>query len=1100
MSVREITEQFVSSVRAALSGVGEFAGCVPVIRPYGELLQDAHPLEFVLADDTGDLLTLDDRLVALLPIGEGREEQSLELFDSVVSGFASAEYLSDYGLTREVVPHCVRSDLFVYAVFAAPSPAALQAKRETPFEEDFHRCLLSNEPLYDAFLRMSAARLPRDAAARYARLRRTGFIMQDAADVDTYTHRVGRRHVPKFKWLYRSLFENYRRTFTSQIGLVVWGCGCGLDLIALYDQAMREGNPNFWLTVKSITLVDISTAAMMRAKEIAGILFPAATVTTVVVDLRDSAKIKECVRLEALFPYLPRVHLLSNIIDLFNDVTDFARAVWSVSARRIPNADRSAGWMWNEICVAFSPEYRGGRVRDNMRRFRESWRDRAEDLKLVGDAPQNCEYAAFTYRYLGEFTAGYACFESGGPLFWRMLRTLQGRLADRELLRLMQQLSETMMDGHAFTELYAYVAQCNVLQREKVARKDGTSWETVVRKAFFCTGGVGSHIKPCIVFFDRRPDERLAQRAVYQVLGYMESQLGDTQVHRDLLAYRSALESKSKEEGMQDGNTRSLDDQGNRLLSHVLVRWFDPAENSTSLRSVVGGTTQGASSRHELASEIDYSGYFVVVAGDVERLPALSPEQRRLADGHRQLCKIKGGPGVGKTVTMLWRALRVVQRKHLPVLVLCRTVSLISYNFKRLAASFFEENADVQTLDRSLFRFETIDRFLCDYQRNSGEGCPLRRCGECMRGCKRLKVLEYKLSADATAEDRARNEEIRACFNCEQCRRRSEVKCVCESLGCKGLTKDQLAGRWLGAEIKSRECTKCKASLTQRLRRRGGQNAGCELFGAVLVDEAQIVDPGMVRSVYNLTAVGNLWREFYLFCDAQQAFRGDTLEQDTETNRWVVKVPDTGFGHFVTLQENHRMKERPLVEACRIIQAHLKGKDEELTFFDLPDAPVEAGGTSAFAIRAVNGEVDFDFIRKEVAHLRSACGATAVTVICEQERMVRALAEGALAEKWITTHLPIQSYAAEKKLREEFYEHSGCNHLTSVDQAQGQTFETVVFILSSQRQQLDAGSLEQAFTALSRSGRILRVLDASPSHWLYKLLSGKEGKGNMHLA
>lgn len=66
------------------------------------------------------------------------------------------------------------------------------------------------------------------------------------------------------------------------------------------------------------------------------------------------------------------------------------------------------------------------------------------------------------------------------------------------------------------------------------------------------------------------------------------------------------------------------------------------------------------------------------------------------------------------------------------------------------------------------------------------------------------------------------------------------------------------------------------------------------------------------------------------------------------------------------------------------------------------------------------------------------------------------------------------------------------NHLTSVDLSQGQSFESVIFVLSSSREQFDPGLMEQVFTALSRGGRYLRVFDASPKHWLYALLKGNK--------
>lgn len=157
---------------------------------------------------------------------------------------------------------------------------------------------------------------------------------------------------------------------------------------------------------------------MNRAKEIAEVLFPTAEIKTFNVDLKDGNQIEKWVKLETLFPYLPRVHLLSNIIDLFDDVKAFASSVSRVCARPYPHEDGSPGFIYNEIFVAFSPDYRGGRVKDNVNVFRAAWGKLASDLTLLGDAPLNCEYAAFAFNQLGVSSA-YKLFAGGNFLFRR---------------------------------------------------------------------------------------------------------------------------------------------------------------------------------------------------------------------------------------------------------------------------------------------------------------------------------------------------------------------------------------------------------------------------------------------------------------------------------------------------------------------------------------------------------------------------------------------------------------------------------------------------------------------------------------------------------
>ena len=968
--------------------------------------------------------------------------------------------------------------------------------RET-FIDDFHRCLVSDVPLYEAFTKIANRRVPADSDVRYARLRSTGFVMRDDADIDVYTQRVAGRHCGKFQWLYTNLFQRYRAIFTSPIALVVWGCGCGLDLIALYDQAMKEGNPNFWLVVKSITLVDISPAALDRARDIAMLLFPTAEVRTVNVDLKNQEQVLRSVKLGALFPYTVRVHLISNVLDLFEDVKPFADSTIRLSARMLVRPDERPMTVYNEMFIAFSPDYKGGGVRRNMERFRACWGPAADDLNFVGEAPLNCEYAAFSINSLRNSVA-YKTFASGNKLLRRMVHRLPGIIDDLSAIQLMRRLCQLTLAEVPFGDQYEFI---ETFAFETLERKQADSKpEKVSHKGVFFVAGIGMRRKPFVVLLEHKPKGSVVASAAEHVLRRMVEHVCDPAVKTALDridSEKARSRNDRKSGGVKDAGrdaNRAEDDSvfvtlRKPLLRHVLFASWDG--ESKKLMTSAFTPVEEASDYDDTAADVDYSKHFVIVPGDVEKLPPLSIEQKRIAESRRQLCKVKGGPGVGKTVTMLWHAIKAVQHTHLPVLILCKTVSLISFNERRLVASYLADHPDEDGLDRSLFRFKTIDAFLCDYQKRRGS-CVLRKCGQCLARCKRLKVLSFPRARVQTAEDRKREAEIMRFFDCGTCRRGADYREVCKRIGCKGLCADELRQRHvMTQDFMTESCRKCKSEIVRGLRRRDRGRSWEEELGAVLIDETQIADPDYVKSVYNLTAVGNPWREFYLFCDAQQAFRHNTLEQDVKTKKWNVRVPDTGFGYFEVLKENHRMKSRALIEACRIVQGKLKGRDEELALYDWTKLDEGGGsGVGAFAIRSVE-KVTFEMLEKEVAHLHDACGAESVTVICEEQGLARTFSSPAREKDWIVTHLAKETYAEEKKLREEFYEHPGCNHLTSVDCAQGQSFEAVVFVLSSNREQFDEGVLEQVFTALSRSGRFLRVYDASSRHWLHGLMKGR---------
>ena len=117
------------------------------------------------------------------------------------------------------------------------------------FEEKFLKALSSDsESIYDSFVRISVDSLPKDVDDRYRYLYSDvgKFIARDEADVDVYVHRVARRHFPKFKWLYGNLFESQKEIFSKDLDIVIWGCGCGLDLLAFHDCAMIQKNPQLW--------------------------------------------------------------------------------------------------------------------------------------------------------------------------------------------------------------------------------------------------------------------------------------------------------------------------------------------------------------------------------------------------------------------------------------------------------------------------------------------------------------------------------------------------------------------------------------------------------------------------------------------------------------------------------------------------------------------------------------------------------------------------------------------------------------------------------------------------------------------------------------
>ena len=81
---------------------------------------------------------------------------------------------------------------------------------------------------------------------------------------------------------------------------------------------------------------------------------------------------------------------------------------------------------------------------------------------------------------------------------------------------------------------------------------------------------------------------------------------------------------------------------------------------------------------------------------------------------------------------------------------------------------------------------------------------------------------------------------------------------------------------------------------------------------------------------------------------------------------------------------------------------------------------------------------------------------------------------------------------AERELKKGFHEVPDRVHLTTIDCAQGRTFENVLLIITRDAAN---GKMEEAFTGFTRASRHLYVIDASVSHWAFSMMS-KHGRGN----
>lgn len=657
-------------------------------------------------------------------------------------------------------------------------------------KEDFAKIVReseSSDSLYNAFVELCSKSLPADAYERYRSLKRRNYIANDEVDVNVYVKNVANKHRQKFNSLYSRLFEKYSNIFTDCVDLVVWGCGCGLDLLALYDQASKERNPNFWLAVKTITLVDISKAAIDRAEQIAEVLFPSCRIKKNVANLRDKHGLGN-VTLESSLFVVPRIHLFSNLLDIFSEpeIDNFSEMVRSASSRKEN--------VWNDVFIAFSPNIPNASVKQKMERFKSSFRNEGLEVKpfefiIDAEKPDRCECVAFSLR---EDCSCFRCLDSNEDNFFKRLR----KVAVNEI------------KAWPWYDVFNYFADDK--RREKALPRLVISMR--------CSDNEDK-VVDCLVIIP--PKEQRSKL-------FVVSRKCFTNYEKFFIAKKvfkrvvSSLEDKELSSLFCEIKKYDVDRIGYnpsyRMFEFLnVVYWND--EKAGSCMDKYDNENKDKFSKG-LSRELDLIGVCCVNTDNVEPLPSLSRAQRDIVDRRKQYLRVRGGPGTGKTVTMLWRAIEVFKRTHLPILLLCKTNSLISYHEKVLYATL-KSNLDLVCLERSMFDFDTVDGYLCKQTQ-----CNV----ECKIKGKRFTSKEMDILCDECRI--ARNKKIEE-------------------------------GKWQSSRK----------------------------YGAVLLDEAQIIESELVKMVFELTGRAYPYRDFICFamknkrCEELKIF----LQLIQKRKKWLSK-------------------------------------------------------------------------------------------------------------------------------------------------------------------------------------------------------------------
>lgn len=877
--------------------------------------------------------------------------------------------------------------------------------------------------LYSAFVERCCKSLPVDAEERYQWLRNNGYVVRDEDDICVYVSKVAQRHEPKFKWLYDNLFREYPAAFQNELDLVVWGCGCGLDLLALYDRAMNENNPQLWLMVRSVTLVDKSDVALACAKNMAETIFPYAKgrINAFKYDFRKSQGVD--VKIPPSFIYTPRLHLISNVLDLLSEdeLEAFVQRLRSIIGR-YRQTGRSRAY-FNEMFVAFSPEYRNWDWESStlkMKTFRAAWGQGATDVKTAGGEPSQCAYVAFALNDCRNSPA-YKKYVNGNRCLRNLVRgrnrCLDEGCDDRNLDGLHSALNRLEVNGKNFLDSYEFV---------EVQSYDNPREHTVqIERILFVPRGL-SNIKPCVVYFVENERINPVEKA-WQALV------------------------------TEGGSVEETDLAEKTLAIHWSDHKFAPEISSNSFL---------------LGEKKDFSCYFVIDPKSANPLPNLEHEldtrQKDIVLGRQQLRRIRGGAGCGKTTTMLWRGVMSVLRTHQPVLMACRTVTLFAHNQRRMAATLLSQVPGLEYVEKSLIKFYTIDKFLCEHIKTLGK-CNILRCGSCRRRSKKHP-----------------NSPILQC-----CKSGNPYIPKCPSVStnaeCPRDASDDLS-----ADEEKALCKSCKIKVIKDLCARTSNTLiGAPCFGSVMVDEIQSISPDMVQALFNLTEAGNAQRDFYAFCDERQSLKSESLETDVEVKKFRVKTPKTsGNARFnsrwVTLKKPYRQigeMSGTLTEVAAAFQALTDAKygDNETE-----RQPYQPGLVNVFAVEMVSPNAICEKVVEKISEFK-ARGESKITVVCDSPGNVYSLLGTANQLTWLSTHRFGATFLQEQRLRNEFEEVADGIGLTTIELAQGWDLDCVILVITTDKD-TTANTRESVFTGITRAKNQLRIIDASSSHWVYDVL------------
>lgn len=471
----------------------------------------------------------------------------------------------------------------------------------------------------------------------YARLRSGGFICQSPEDVYVYIERVADKHRDKFKAVYDRLIEAEYIGITRRVDLVVWGCGCGLDIAALCDALRSDTNAGRWLEIRSVLLLDISETALTFAKALTRKLLPVTRVRSMVCDITqlDEDEHKDrlsCETRKDRFHATPRVHLFSNILDLLKpeEVRHFGNTLKDLM--------RNGGSAIRETVVAYSPTYKkyNSTSEDKMSAFREGLSQGKVEAASFGDN-LTIDRAACALFHVYTDRRGYDLWHN------KLNKDTEGHSLGVDLLRIADHRPDLR-----WHELWDAL-RC-ALDRNAEGKLRPLS-------SRYCAARLDGRVL-CLI-----PKMGVSRRKL--VLALLPPTLNSSRVTTDDKDEKKTL--FATRERLAQRLTQNEDSKTDYLFLLEIVR---DKKNSYTLDTVAdSGSGHG---------NIDFMKAFRLQWNNsMAQEGTPTPQQKKLIDDRHQLRKVRGGPGTGKTYALIWHIVRLYLRTQQPILVVIKTHSLL---------------------------------------------------------------------------------------------------------------------------------------------------------------------------------------------------------------------------------------------------------------------------------------------------------------------------------------------------------------------------------------------------------------------------------------